>query len=59
MHKWKKSLEMCRFLTTPDFREEICGPLEVPPYKQTVSSPQGDPASHKTSAIYSQIGSLM
>lgn len=38
-------------LTTPDFRAEICGPLEVPPYKQTDLMPHGVPASQRTSAI--------
>lgn len=40
-----------KYLTTPDFKAEICGPLEVPPYKQTDFMPHGDPASLKTSAI--------
>jgi len=39
----------------PDFREEICGPLEVPPYKQIDSTPQELPASHMTSDIYKQL----
>jgi len=39
----------------PDFSEEICGPLEVPPYKQIDSTPQELPASHMTSDIYKQL----
>lgn len=38
-------------LTTPDFNAAICGPLEVPPYKQMDSTPQDVPASHITSEI--------
>ena len=39
----------------PDFSDEICGPLEVPPYKQTDSTPQDLPASHITSDICNTI----
>lgn len=39
----------------PDFSAEICGCLEVPPYKQTDSTPQDLPASHNTSDICSWI----
>jgi len=39
------------WLTMPDFSAVICGPLEVPPYKQTDSTPQDLPASHNTSDI--------
>lgn len=40
------------YLTTPDFKEDIWGCLEVPPYRQTDFTPQGFPASHRTSEIY-------
>ena len=46
--------EILRYLTTPDLKADICGPFLVPPYKQTDFIPQGNPASHKTSAICHQ-----
>ena len=49
MHKEQICDHEC--LTTPDFRAEICGPLEVPPYRQTDLMPHGVPASQRTSAI--------
>jgi len=43
----------------PDFSEEICGPLEVPPYKQIDCTPQDLPASHMTSDIYKKLKKII
>jgi hypothetical protein len=55
---WIKTIkrkERTWWLTTPDLSAEICGPLEVPPYKQIDSTPQDLPASHNTSDIYNKM----
>lgn len=56
-NKWDKNKNKKQNLTTPDFKEAICGPLEVPPYRQTDFKPHGFPASHKTSAICTKMDS--